>query len=84
MTLAVAGQTGGDQVVSGFMNQMLGSLNTMISQVQQQNPGSALGLIPNRMPTLSYGMQGYNFTDIDPVTFNAPNDAVFEIMRQVA
>jgi VCBS repeat-containing protein len=66
--VSAVGATGGDQVVSGFMNQMLSSLNTLIAQEQQQNPGSALGLIPNRMPTLSYGMQGYNFTDIDPVT----------------
>ncbi len=83
VTLAVAGQTGGDQVVSSFMNQMLGSLNTLIAQEQQQNPGSALGLIPNRMPSLSYDTSGFSFTDIDPLQYRAANDAVFE-MRKMA
>ncbi len=81
VTLAVAGQTGGDQVVSSFMNQMLGSLNTLIAQEQQQNPGSALGIIPGRMPSISYDTSGFSFTDIDPVSFEAANDAVFEVRR---
>jgi hypothetical protein len=81
VTLAVAGQTGGDQVVSSFMNQMLGSLNTLIAQEEQQNPGSVLGIVASRMPSLNYGMQSYNFTDIDPLIFKAANDAVFEMRR---
>ncbi len=82
VTLAVAGQTGGDQVVSGFMNNVLASLNTLIAQEQQQNPGSALGIIASRMPSLSYDASGFSFTDIDPLPFRAANDAVFEMRRR--
>ncbi|MHB1098190.1 MAG: beta strand repeat-containing protein [Burkholderiales bacterium] len=66
--VSAAGQTGGDQAVSGFMNNVLATMNTLVAREQQQNPGSALGLIPNRMPSLGYGMDGFSFTDIDPLT----------------
>jgi hypothetical protein len=80
--VSAVGATGGDQVVSGFMNQMLSSLNTLIAQEQQQNPGSILGIISSRMPSLSYDTNGFNFTDIDPLPFRAANDAVFEMRRR--
>ncbi|HCA27098.1 MAG TPA: hypothetical protein DEP05_05580, partial [Betaproteobacteria bacterium] len=66
--VSAQGQTGGDQAVSGVMHQVLASMNTLIARAQQQNPGSALGIIPNRMPSLGYGTDGYRFTDIDPLT----------------
>ncbi|OGI41303.1 MAG: hypothetical protein A2140_02755 [Candidatus Muproteobacteria bacterium RBG_16_62_13] len=66
--ISAAGETGGQEAVSGFLTQMLATMNTLVTQVQDQNPGSALGLIANRMPTLSYDMSGFRFTNIDPLT----------------
>ncbi|OIQ99411.1 bifunctional hemolysin/adenylate cyclase precursor [mine drainage metagenome] len=68
ISVSAAGQSGGDQMVSSFMNDVLTSMNTLIAQEQQQNPGSPLGIIPSRMPTLTLGPDGYRFTDINPLT----------------
>jgi Ca2+-binding RTX toxin-like protein len=68
ITVSSDGEVGGNEAVSGFMNHILASMNSMIAQVQQQNPGSALGLIPNRMPSMGYGTDGFHFTAIDPLT----------------
>jgi len=76
IAVSAVGETGGDQAVSGFMNNVLASMNTLIAREQQQNPGSALGIIPNRMPELGYGMDGFHFTDIDPLTGVQKNPAL--------
>ena len=66
--VAAEGEGGGREAVAGFLNGILDSMNTLIAQEKQQNPGSALGLIPSRMASMSYGMDGSHFTDIDPLT----------------
>ena len=50
------------------MTNVVATLNALIERERQQNPGTALGIIPNRMPTLGYDMSGYRYTDIDPLT----------------
>lgn len=68
IAVSADGVTGGQAAVAGFMNSILGNMNKLIADAKLQNPDSALGLIPTRMPTMSYGMDGSHFTDIDPLT----------------
>jgi len=63
-----AGETGGREAVDGVMTGVLATLNSLIAQQITTNPGSALGLIPERMPSMGYDMSGYRFTNIDPLT----------------
>jgi Ca2+-binding RTX toxin-like protein len=62
------GETGGDEAVSNVMDSVLSTMNALIERERQQNPGSQLGLIPQRMPSVGYDMSGYRYTDIDPLT----------------
>ena len=62
------GETGGDQAVSSVMEGVVATLNALIEREREQNPGSQLGIIPNRMPTVGYDMSGFRYTDIDPLT----------------
>ena len=64
----VAGETGGMQAVSNVMNNVLATLNALIERERQQNPGSALGIIPNRMPGVSLDLSGYRYTDINSLS----------------
>jgi VCBS repeat-containing protein len=68
IVLSAAGEGGGQEAVSGFMNNLLDTMNTLITQAKQENPASALGLIPNRMPSISYGTDGWHLVDIDPLS----------------
>lgn len=63
-----AGETGGKEAVENVMNSTLATLNALIERARQQNSGSPLGIIPNRMPSVGYDMSGYRFTDIDPLS----------------
>ena len=63
-----AGETGGNEAVRNVMSNVLAVLNNLIEQQRLTNPTSALGIIPNRMPTIAYDMSGYRYTDIDPLT----------------
>ncbi len=63
-----AGETGGNEAVQNVMSSVLSTLNALIERERQQNPGSQLGLIPQRMPSVGYDMSGYRYTDIDPLT----------------
>lgn len=63
-----AGETGGSEAVSNVMDSVLATMNALIERERQQNPGSQLGLIPQRMPSVGYDMSGYRYTDIDPLT----------------
>ncbi len=63
-----AGETGGEQAVNNVMQAVLSSMNALIERERQQNPGSQLGIIANRMPGLIMAMDGYRFTDIDALT----------------
>jgi hypothetical protein len=62
------GETGGNEAVANVMGSVLSTMNALIERERQQNPGSALGIIPNRMPGVGYDMSGYRYTDIDPLT----------------
>ena len=62
------GETGGKEAVEGVMTSTLAVLNSLIERERQQNPGSQLGIIPNRMASVGYDMSGYRYTDIDPLT----------------
>ncbi|MFZ5775326.1 MAG: hypothetical protein ACOY3Z_07565 [Thermodesulfobacteriota bacterium] len=44
------------------------TMHGMINEQRQQDPSLPLGMIPMRMPVLSYGGDGLRFTDIDPLT----------------
>jgi len=68
VSVSAAGETGGLEAVQGVMNGVVVTLNSLIEQERVQNPGSQLGIIPNRMPKLGYGLSGYNYTNIDPLT----------------
>lgn len=63
-----AGETGGNEAVRGVMEGVVATLNSLIEREREQNPGSQLGIIPNRMPGVGYDMSGYRYTDIDPLT----------------
>lgn len=66
ITYQAAGETGGKEAVENVMSSTLTVLNSLIERERQQNPGSQLGIIPNRMPSVGYDMSGYRYTDIDP------------------
>lgn len=60
-----AGETGGEEAVRNVMQTVLASMNSLIERAREQNPGSQLGIIANRMPGLIMAMDGYRFSDID-------------------
>lgn len=60
-----AGETGGEEAVRNVMQTVLASMDSLIERTREQNPGSQLGIIANRMPGLVMAMDGYRFTDID-------------------
>ncbi len=68
VTFQSAGETGGNEAVANVMDSVLATMNSLIERERQQNPGSQLGLIPQRMPSVGYDMSGYRYTDIDPLT----------------
>lgn len=68
MHFEAAGETGGQEAVSAVLNSVLTTMNALIEREREQNPGSMLGVIPNRMPDLGYDMRGYRYSAIDPLT----------------
>lgn len=68
ITYESAGETGGNEAVSGVMQSVLNAMNSLIEQQRMSNPTSSLGIIANRMPSVAYDMSGYRYTDIDPLT----------------
>ncbi|MDD3770014.1 MAG: Ig-like domain-containing protein [Sulfuricurvum sp.] len=68
ITYESAGETGGNEAVSGVMQSVINAMNSLIEQQRQTNPTSSLGIIPQRMPSVAYDMSGYRYTDIDPLT----------------
>ncbi|WP_302174619.1 cadherin-like domain-containing protein [uncultured Hydrogenophaga sp.] len=62
------GETGGAEAVSSVMASSLAVLNSLIERQRQYNPGSTLGLIAQRMPTVGYDTSGFRYADIDPLT----------------
>ena len=76
LSIDAAGEVGGKESVQSAMQGVLASLNALIVRQQQQNPGSQLGIIASRMPSLSYGMDGYHYTAIDENTGLEKNPAL--------
>ncbi|OHD90882.1 hypothetical protein [Sulfuricurvum sp. RIFCSPLOWO2_12_FULL_43_24] len=68
ITYESAGETGGNEAVSGVMQSVINAMNSLIEQQRLTNPTSSLGIIANRMPSVAYDMSGYRYTDIDPLT----------------
>jgi len=68
LSVTAAGESGGSQAVQGVMDAVVSTLNSIIERERQQNPGAQLGLIPTRMPRVGYGLSGYTYTNIDPLT----------------
>lgn len=68
ITYESAGETGGNEAVSGVMQSVITAMNSLIEQQRLTNPTSSLGIIANRMPSVAYDMSGYRYTDIDPLT----------------
>ncbi|HNL98929.1 MAG TPA: hypothetical protein PKL61_17480, partial [Accumulibacter sp.] len=68
ITYQAAGETGGKEAVEHVLNSTLTVLNALIEGQREQSPGSPLGLIPNRLPSVGYDRSGYRTTDIDPLT----------------
>jgi len=68
LSVSAAGESGGSQAVQGIMDAVVSTLNSIIERERQQNPGAQLGLIPTRMPRVGYGLSGYTYTNIDPLT----------------
>lgn len=73
ITYQSAGETGGNEAVSGVMQSVLNAMNSLIEQQRLTNPTSSLGIIPQRMPSVAYDMSGYRYTDIDPLTGQEKN-----------
>ncbi|MES2876916.1 MAG: hypothetical protein V4713_00750, partial [Pseudomonadota bacterium] len=68
ISVEATGETGGKEAVSNVMNSVLASMNALIERGRQQNPGAALGIVPNRMPGVSEDTNGFRYTDIDTLT----------------
>jgi Ca2+-binding RTX toxin-like protein/antitoxin component YwqK of YwqJK toxin-antitoxin module len=67
------GESFGIERVRGQMNITLDVMNSMLAQAQSNTPGAPLGIVPQRMPALTWreerqGDPGYALLDIDPVT----------------
>lgn len=76
LAIDAAGETGGEEAVRNVMQAVLSSMSALIERERQQNPGSQLGIISNRMPGLVMKMDGYRFTDIDALSGADRNPAL--------
>lgn len=66
---SAVGEHGGLETAQGTMNQFIATLNQLATQQQTANPASPIGIVANRLPSLSYrNYTGYALTDIDAVT----------------
>ena len=77
---AVANSTGaygGLETATQTYNGVLTYLDQLAAQAEAVNPGSAIGIVANRMPSLTYrNYTGYGITDIDPLTGEQRNPGV--------
>jgi hypothetical protein len=68
-TTGAAGAYGGLESATQTYNGVLSYLDQLVAQEQAVNPGAAIGIVANRLPSLSYrNYTGYSITDIDPLT----------------
>jgi len=64
-----AGEHGGYEAAQGTLNQFIAQLNSLAAYEQSVNPGSAIGVVANRLPSITYrNYTGFQLTDIDPIT----------------
>ncbi|HUX81329.1 MAG TPA: hypothetical protein VMV35_00680, partial [Halothiobacillus sp.] len=64
-----AGEHGGYEAAQGTLNQFIAQLNSLAAYEQSVNPGSAIGVVANRLPSITYrNYSGFQLTDIDPIT----------------
>ncbi|TAM46397.1 MAG: hypothetical protein EPN55_05425, partial [Gammaproteobacteria bacterium] len=63
------GEHGGEGAVRSTMDGFINYLNQLAEYEQSVNPGSAIGVVANRLPSISYRhYSGFQLTDIDPLT----------------
>ncbi len=63
------GGDGGQGTAADTYNGFISYLNQLAAYEQSVNPGSAIGVVANRLPSLSYrNYTGFGITDIDPIT----------------
>jgi Ca2+-binding RTX toxin-like protein len=71
------GAYGGLETATQTYNSVLTYLDQLVAEQQRVNPGSAIGIVANRMPSLTYrNYTGYGITDIDPLTGEQRNPGV--------
>src|SRR3989338_6591470 len=76
-TTGAAGAYGGLETASQTFSGVLSYLDQLVAQEQAVNPGSPIGIVANRLPSLSYrNYTGYSITDIDPLTGEQRNPGV--------
>lgn len=73
LKLDSVGEGSGPQRVRIQLQGTLDVLNAMLAQAQAGNPNNPLGLVPQRMPSITWREarqddKGYAITDIDPIT----------------
>ena len=73
ITIESVGETGGFEAVEAVMDGVVSTMNAIIEREREQNPGSQLGVIPTRMPTISYDLSGFYFVNLDPLTGEETN-----------
>ena len=63
------GENGGLETAQASMNQFIATLNQLATQQQAASPDKPIGIVANRLPSLSYrNFTGYALADIDAVT----------------
>ena len=63
------GGDGGQGTAAETYNGFIAYLNQLAAYEQSVNPGSAIGIVANRLPSLSYrNYTGFGITDIDAIT----------------
>lgn len=63
------GDHGGLDTARSTMTGLVGYLNQLADYEQSVNPGSSIGVIANRLPSISYrGYSGFQLIDVDPIT----------------
>ncbi|MFZ5511915.1 MAG: Ig-like domain-containing protein [Pseudomonadota bacterium] len=66
---SAAGEHGGRETAQGVMDQFIAALEQLAAREQALNPGAAVGVIANRLPSLTYrNYTGFGLTDIDPLS----------------
>ncbi|EJN10300.1 Ca2+-binding protein, RTX toxin [Herbaspirillum sp. YR522] len=60
-------QAGGGDIAANTLSGFLSTLKSIMDDAVNKNPGAPLGLIPNRMPSITYG-GAWILYDMDPVT----------------